>query len=129
MLHRQMISMSKCCMSHLLLPQKHLRDPKIIEATTAMATQTTSDVDTWHGLANWHLCNHCTCATCATIDVETWNLWLVALRQTIWLDCSVLGCHRRVGNKGLYTTPCCWEITYGYRTCWCCCTPISISDY
>lgn len=26
---------------------KHLRDPKIIEATTAMATQTTSDVDTW----------------------------------------------------------------------------------
>ena len=52
----------------------------------------------------------------------------VTLRQTIWLDCSVLGCHRRVGNKGLYTTPCCWEITYGYRTRWCCCTPISIAD-
>lgn len=56
----EMIDMSTFCMSHSVnvficfSPQlskwfymKHLRDPKIIEATTAMATQTTSDVDTW----------------------------------------------------------------------------------
>lgn len=69
---------------------KHLRDPKIIEATTAMATQTTSDVDTW-----------------VPLHGEEAKAW---------------------GTKAS-STSCGWEITYGYRTCRCCCTPISIADY
>lgn len=74
----EMIDMSKflhVTFLHLLLFQlskwfymKHLRDPKIIEATTAMATQTTSDVDTW-----------------APLHGEEAKAWGKASKHILWL--------------------------------------------